>query len=238
MINQPPALADFVFRQIPEVTHLLQRIAKVASVLHSQGWAEANAGNLSIRIGKLIKPYLLSAGWDYTNDEFYLVSRSGSRYRDIEDHPELGLLLVKVSDSEAYFPADAVPTSEWGCHKLIHAGDPEGTFPCILHSHPTEVIALSQTAIYADETKLNKHLAFLLPELPLYLPKGVATTNYAKPGSRELAELSCKMFRDKQALIWQGHGLLCRAKSIDEALDLMEIVNKGAKLHFLLTPKT
>jgi rhamnulose-1-phosphate aldolase len=235
VINNTIEIAEFVFRQIPEVATLLQRIAKVASVLHSQGWAEANAGNLSIRIGNLIKPYLQTAGWDYSAEEYYLVSRSGSRYRDITEYPETGLLLVKVSNGEEYFPADAIPTSEWGCHKLIHTNDLNCAFPCLLHSHPTEVIALSQTPIYADETKLNKHLAFLLPELPLYLPKGIAITQYAKPGSRELAELSCKKFTDKQALIWQGHGLLCRAKSIDEALDLMEIVNKGAKLHFLLT---
>jgi rhamnulose-1-phosphate aldolase len=234
VINNSTAIADYIFHQIPEIAALLRRIAKVASVLHSQGWAEANAGNLSIRIGDIVKPYQLCEGLDWNDSEVYLVSRSGSRYRDIADDPVSGLLIVKVSASETFYPDEAIPTSEWACHRMIHTSDISGKYPCLLHSHPTEVIALSQTPIYANEDKLNRHLAILLPELPLYLPKGVATSDYATPGSRELAELSCKGFGDKQALIWQGHGLMCRAKDIDTALDLTEIVNKGAKLHFML----
>ncbi|MDD2227804.1 MAG: class II aldolase/adducin family protein [Candidatus Cloacimonetes bacterium] len=233
-ISNQPSFDEYCFTQIPEIVSLLKRIAKVASVLHAHGWAEANAGNLSIRIGSIVKPRLKQIGIDWAESELYLVSKSGSRFRDIADEPASGLMLVKVSDIEEYFPAIAKPTSEWNCHRLIHKSDLTTSYPCILHTHPTEIIALSQTALYRDEKALNSHLAQLLPELPLYLPNGIATTNYQKPGSKELAELSCRKFGDKQALIWEGHGLLCRAESIDEALDYVEIVNKAAKLHFLV----
>ena len=172
---------------------------------------------------------------DEADGEIYLVSRSGSRFRDLAEDPANGLMLIQVSVNEVYYPSNAIPTSEWNCHRMIHERDLSASFPCILHTHPTEVIALSHTALYRDENALNEHLAQLLPEMPLYLPNGIVAGSYAKPGSNELAELSCQKFGDKQALIWEGHGLICRGKSIDEALDYVEIVNKAAKLHFILS---
>ncbi len=220
---------------IAELSALLPRIAKVSSWLHNQGWAEANAGNLSFRIGKYVRKHFQNIGVKANFSEAYLVSRTGSRYRDMADNPAEGLLIVFTNNEEEfYLPESAKPTSEWKCHRLLHEADVQGLYPCILHSHPTEIIALSHTQIYGDEALLNRHLSGLLPELPLYLPKGIAISPYAKPGSKVLADLSNNCIADKQALIWQGHGLVCRAASIEDALDLAEIINKGAKLHFLL----
>lgn len=220
---------------IPEISALLPSIAKVASWLHAQGWAEANAGNLSLRVGKAVRKHFQSLGIELRFSEAYLVSRTGSRYREMADNPAEGLLLVFTNfEEEFYLPANAKPTSEWKCHRLLHEADVQAQYPCILHSHPTDIIALSHTQIYADEAALNKHLSGLLPELSIYLPKGIATSPYAKPGSKVLADLSNNCFADRQVLIWQGHGLVCRAIDIAAALDLTEIVNKGAKLHFIL----
>ncbi|HPA25040.1 MAG TPA: class II aldolase/adducin family protein, partial [Candidatus Cloacimonas sp.] len=36
--------------------------------------------------------------------------------------------------------------------------------------------------------------------------------------------------KDKQALIWEKHGLLVLTESPDKALDLTEVINKAAKL--------
>ncbi|MDY0151237.1 MAG: class II aldolase/adducin family protein [Candidatus Cloacimonas sp.] len=228
--NNPDSLAAFVFNQIPELTHILKRIAFTAAVIHQQCWAEANAGNLSIRIGKIIKPHLQKEGFNREYEEWYLVSRSGSRFRDIAINPVSGLMLIAVDKQDSYFPAGAVPTSEWICHKAIHNSDVNADNPCLLHAHPTDIIALSQTSLYSDAEELNTYLAKILPELPLYLPRGIAISEYQTPGSQALATESCNQFSDKQALIWEKHGLLCRGDSIDQALDYLEIVNKAAKL--------
>jgi len=232
-INSPFHLSENIITHFPELRALLNRIAKVASVLHHQGWAEANAGNISLRLGDAIKPKLTELGIDCKDSSLFLVSRSGSRYRDLADCPADGLMLIVVEQEEHRYPPDAVPTSEWACHRRIHATDAKGKYPCILHAHPTELIALSQSAAYTDSASFSAYLASLLPELPLYLPEGIAITNYAKPGSKELAAISADSIGDKKALIWQGHGIICRGKNPDEALDYMEIVNKAAKLHFL-----
>lgn len=218
---------------LPELNALLTRIAKVASVLHQQGWAEANAGNVSVRVTNLIKPRLGEQETDPNDSSLFLVSRSGSRYRDIAENPADGLMLIVIGQEEQRFPQDAIPTSEWGCHRRIHDTDLHENYPCILHAHPTEVIALSLSKAYTDSSTLSAYLASLLPELPLYLSEGIVATNYALPGSNDLASISAKSFMDKKALIWQGHGLVCRGKNPDEALDYMEIINKAARLHFL-----
>ena len=233
--SNPQAIALFVFKEIPAITHILHRIQLAASVLHQQGWAEANGGNISLRISKQVIVPLKEAGFTFPEGEWFLVSQTGSRYRDIALDPASGLLLTLCGESDTLFPDTGKPTSEWSCHKQIHKLDSTGSYPCLLHAHPTELIALCHNPIYQDEAGLNRLLAALLPELPLYLKQGIATSPYAKPGSKELAELSCQSIRDRQVLIWDKHGVLCRGADIDQTLDYLEIVNKAAKLFFLVS---
>ncbi|HQB98071.1 MAG TPA: class II aldolase/adducin family protein, partial [Candidatus Cloacimonadota bacterium] len=96
-----------------------------------------------------------------------------------------------------------------------------------------EIIALSNLPLAQDPTQLNKVLAELLPELPLYLPEGIALAPRAAPGSLELCELSSLALTNQKALIWSGHGLLAFANDLDEALDYLEIITKAAKVYFL-----
>ncbi len=234
--NSPEAMFNFVFGEVAPFQRLINRLCKVAQVIHQQGWAEANAGNVSLRLGSMLLPYLEEAGFSKTFlcQQWYLVSRSGSRYRDLADKPETALMLIGVGEREFYFPIDAVPTSEWLCHKLMHENNDCGDLACLLHTHPTEVIALSNLPIYENQEVLNTTLFDILPELEIFLPAGIATAHYAKAGSPILAEISCNRIEDKHVLIWEKHGLIVLAENPDKALDLTEVVNKAARLYFLL----
>ncbi|MDD4309104.1 MAG: class II aldolase/adducin family protein [Candidatus Cloacimonetes bacterium] len=232
--NSLELLAGFVLNEIPAITHILHRLKLTASVLHRQGFAEANAGNVSIRVSKHLAAPLREAGFSFVEGEWFLVSISGSRYRDIAMDPASGLVLIHTGDKETIYPHNCKPTSEWKCHKMLHKLDEQNFYPCLLHAHPTEIIALCHSPLYKDEALLNQRLSTLLPELPLYLEKGIATSDFAKPGSMELAEGSCKDIKDRKVLIWDKHGILCRGTDIDQCLDYLEIVNKAAKLFFLL----
>ena len=142
-------------------------------------------------------------------------------------------MLVATERQEQFFPETALPTSEWGCHKMLHDKFAPDHLPCILHTNPTEVIALSHTGLFQHQNKLNETLGSLLPEWELFLPAGIATAPYAKAGSVLLAELSARHIMDKNALIWPKHGLLVRAENPDKALDLTEVVTKAAALYLL-----
>lgn len=217
--------------QITDLKHpihqnTLKKVAEISRLIHSYGWAEANAGNLSIDITETIKQYMFS------DHKWFLVSRTGSRYRQTALEPRDNMVLIACSETEDnYFPEDAKPTMEWLSHRCLQMSTER--FKIVLHTHPAEIIALSNLPLAQDPIQLNKVLAELLPELPLYLPEGIALAPRAAPGSLELCELSSLALTNQKALIWSGHGLLAFANDLDEALDYLEIITKAAKVYFL-----
>ncbi|MBP7310698.1 MAG: class II aldolase/adducin family protein [Candidatus Cloacimonetes bacterium] len=229
-IDLPDQLLPELIDKSSEFRELLYRISRVAEAIFHHGWAEANAGNLSIDISKIVIRYFPASP---SSTRYYLVSRSGSRFRDLKHSPDDGLMIVELSPRQRFYPQDAIPTSEWPCHKAMHEADTDWQYPCLLHSHSTEIIALCNTPLINNPYKLNAVLAKLLPELGIYLPKGIAVSEPAPPGSLQLAKCSVSSIDDRQILIWPGHGLLCRARDIDTALDLMEIANKAARIYFM-----
>lgn len=205
---------------------LEQTLKDTAELISSRGWGEANAGNLSLNLTEALTPHFGAGTW-------FLVSQTGSRWRHVARNPLPHLVLIKLADeSEEYFPAQAKPTSEWSCHKLLqkHFLATGSEDRVVLHSHPNSVILLSQMDLAKDEAKLNSCLREALAELELFLPDGVAITGAALPGSQKLALGSLDVIGKRKALIWQGHGLVCTAKHLDEALDYMEVVEKAANI--------
>lgn len=229
-IDLPDQLLPELIDKSSEFRELLYRISRVAEAIFHHGWAEANAGNLSIDITEIVKKYYPAS---VSKDRFFLVSKTGSRFRQMMRCPESGLMIIELDSADKFYGANDLPTSEWPCHKAMHLANKDSHYPCLLHSHSTEIIALCNTPLIHDPSMLNATLANLLPELGIYLPKGIAVSEPAPPGSLQLAKCSVSSIDDRQILIWPGHGLLCRARDIDTALDLMEIANKAARIYFM-----
>jgi rhamnulose-1-phosphate aldolase len=217
--------------QITDLKHpihqnTIKKIAEISRLIHSYGWAEANAGNLSVDITDTIKQF------SHTEHKWFIVSRTGSRYRQTAISPLENLLLIAASENDDnFFPEDAKPTMEWVSHRCLQLN--HDRFKIVLHTHPAEIVALSNLSIAQDTDLLNRTLSDLLPELPLYLPEGIAIVPRANPGSAELCSLSNKALSNQKAMIWSGHGLLAFANDLDEALDYLEIVTKAARVLLL-----
>lgn len=210
----------------PDYRDLLDKIAEIAVHIHAYGWAEANAGNLSIDVSNIVNKHR------QTQERWFIVSRTGSRYRQTALRPCDNLLLISCNgDKDTFFPPDAKPTSEWISHRCLQMAN--ARFKVILHTHPAEIIALSSLPIMQQPEAFNRMMPALLPELPLYLPEGIAICPYQPPGSLQLCQSSQKVLTDQKALIWMGHGLLTFAQNLDEALDYMEIIVKAARVFFL-----
>lgn len=191
-----------------------------------RGWGEANAGNLSLNLTETLTPHFGAGPW-------FLVSQTGSRWRHVARKPLPHFVLIRINgEEEEYFPATAKPTSEWSCHRLLqkHFLATGREDKVVLHSHPNSVILLSQMDFAKNEDILNSRLQDALAELQLFLPDGVAITGAALPGSQQLALGSLDVIGSRKALIWQGHGLVCTGKHLDEALDYMEVVEKAAAI--------
>lgn len=209
--------------ELKDYQELLAQIAETARLIHLYGWAEANAGNISIEVSERVP-------LPKADTRYYLVSKTGSRYRQTALHPEKNLLIIEVGKEEIFHPANARPTMEWISHRCLQNAIGENTV--VLHTHPAEIIALAK--VNKSKEELNQIFADILPELPLYLPTGFAIAPLYPPGSQALCDASLCAYNGEKALIWSGHGILTFGKSLDEALDYMEIVVKAAKVFFLL----
>ncbi|HOH96890.1 MAG TPA: class II aldolase/adducin family protein [Candidatus Cloacimonadota bacterium] len=219
------ALPDLAHKALSET---LEQLSSVADCIYRNGWAEANAGNVSIDVSSLLQP-------DYDPHriaDWYIVSRTGSRYRQMAQDPIPNLVLISVGKTEQIYPNGARPTSEWQSHYRLQKALPG--FECILHTHPAEVIAFGHKYSDMDVTARNELLAHVLPELPLYLPEGIAFAEYQPPGSIALAEASIRALSNQKALVWSGHGLLCFGHDPDDALDYSEIICKACKIALML----
>ncbi|MDP2172443.1 MAG: class II aldolase/adducin family protein [Candidatus Cloacimonadaceae bacterium] len=207
---------------------ILATLADIGARIWQRGWAEANAGNVSINVTDTIPPRLRGG------KEWFLVSQSGSRYRQLTPDPIPHLVLISIgSDGENVHPTNKKPTSEWACHRglLLHFLASAREDKVILHAHPADIIALSQMPVYETEAELNRALIGVLPEMQLYLTDGIALTHTQAPGSQALADCSLSALGKRKALIWQKHGILCIGKTLDEAFDYLEIVAKAAAIY-------
>jgi len=221
-LANPQSSADALQAKCQEA---IRQLSSIGPLIWQRGWAEANAGNVSMRLT------------DFGNDPLqavtYLVSRTGSRYRQFAHDPMKSLLLIEATGSDWRSLIPSVrPSSEWMAHLSLHqlfrhSGRNDRV---ILHAHPAAVIAISHFPIFKDERAFNADLAEVLPELPLYLREGVCCCPAQAPGSLALAEASVRHLDGRKAMIWEKHGLLCFGESLDEAFDYMEIVVKACEI--------
>jgi rhamnulose-1-phosphate aldolase len=232
----------------------LNDLFHIGSLIWRRGWAEANAGNVSLRLPKeiitelksllselLVSHSLVSPG---TADDFYwfLVSVSGSRYRDYEFSGPVNFVITAVPKTNEdnkngittlHFLEGINPTSEWPIHSSVQIQLAEScrSERVILHAHPTDWIVIGNLDEYdTDCIGLAEKITSALPELEIYLPGRIALLSQAAPGSDKLAEMTLKGFKETKALVWQKHGIILIGDTVYEAFDLMEIVAKAAEV--------
>ncbi|MGD2035857.1 MAG: class II aldolase/adducin family protein, partial [Bacteroidales bacterium] len=141
----------------PNVKRLLNDVATVAQSLWDRGWSERNAGNISVLLPQnmgdthlsdeipLEKPFANLEG------KCFYMTGTGKRMQDIARSPIDNGLFVQISESGKSFRTciqnhKVEPTSELpshlGIHNMLAARGTGETV--VLHTHATEVIALTQ----------------------------------------------------------------------------------------------
>ena len=232
---------------------LIEEVGTTGQYLWQKGWAEKNAGNLSADVTDLVsvKPSQLKAGSfrSYANSikaiagRSYLVTGTGTRYRDIQSHPDQCLCILRLSeDAKGYHilwgakRADFNPTSELPSHLQIHhslyrSGAKERV---VLHTHPNELIALTHLPETNQEEALNHALWSMIPEAKIYVPQGIGLVPYRLTASQSLADATVKALERKHKVVmWEKHGALAVGKDPLEAFDLIDAMNKSATLYLL-----
>jgi rhamnulose-1-phosphate aldolase len=224
-----------------------REFAKVAEILFLKGWAEASAGNMSLRlsvlpeaIGKLSpdpqRIHITTLDMTDLIGDCFLVTGSGTRMRDIAAEPEKGLCLIKILDSQRFWLLDGVETlsSEWPTHAGLHALFKENRNGerAVVHAHPLSLIALSH--IFTDEKEMNERLFRLQHKTMFLIPEMLGLIPYAVTGSKSLAKASKEKIKKFRLALWDKHGVIASGKSLGQALDRIEIVEKAAALFLQL----
>jgi rhamnulose-1-phosphate aldolase len=250
----PSSLVD------PKLDLIFKDLRTVATWLWDRGWAEWGAGNISVNVSGLISEANLHQN---PNHQIYpipnlslpiatgslslhlslLTTLSGSRMREIMNNPEQGCCLVHCNEQSEFsvIPFSEhnqapSPTSEFASHLLIHETlrNCRPDHKAVLHTHPAEIIALSQISGLRSQEALNEALSKILPELSIYLPEGIAYIPYLKSGSIELAEASAEAMKTFRVAIWEKHGIIATGPTLEDAFDAIDLVAKAARIWFLI----
>ncbi|TET23064.1 MAG: rhamnulose-1-phosphate aldolase [Candidatus Stahlbacteria bacterium] len=216
-------------------------ICRVAGFLAERGWAEANGGNLSIRLETSFDPigerFPLSIPRPELEGHSLLLTTTGSRMRDLAENPLENLCLVRIVDSGSSFLAESEGgevTSEFPTHLAVHAllvmERPD--HHALLHTHPTFLIAL--THLVKDKAELRDTLIRMFPEAALLLHDNLEVLDYVAPGSDELGAATVEAIRRVCGVIWRWHGMVATGANLSCALDLVEVAEKAARIALLL----
>ncbi|WP_457575331.1 rhamnulose-1-phosphate aldolase [Desulfomarina sp.] len=227
-----------------------KKISTVASYLWERQWIERNGGNISLNLTGMITGLPdFPDGFQYierqvpagTAGMVVFITGGGARLRDLQNHiEEVGCIL-------------RIDKEEKGCH-LLWGGEKDGFQPsseliphlmvhqeqmrladghrAVLHVHPLELIAMSHHPVLGhDEQKLNRACWSMLPEVRLFIPRGLALVPFCLPGSDELASQTAAALCSRDVVLWRKHGAVATGKDIHEAFDFIDVANKGASIY-------
>lgn len=237
-----------------DITRISSEISETASCLWQKGWAERNAGNISVNISEFITPDMrelftqgkypfrpLEAPHPGLAGYSFFVTGTGKRMRDVANHFDRNVMLIVISDDgKGYFmvkanseQTDLMPTSELPSHLSIHGqlvkeGRRERT---VVHTHPNELISLTHIPEYCNQESLNNLLWGMHPETMVVVPEGAGFVPYMLTGSLEIAEATLQKFKHHQVVVWEKHGCFAIGRDVFEAFDLIDTINKSACIY-------
>ena len=227
-------------------------MGETAGLLWQKGWAAANAGNLSFDVTEMLPAPEASgsgaatpfgAAYPELAGRRILVTGAGTRMRDLAREPDAGCgILHCTGDGAGYrvaWRADPsarfTPTSELPSHVAIHAALRRRGAPhrAVVHTHPTELLALSHEPALAAEGRLAHALRAMAPEMVVVVPGGLAVVPYAVPGTVAQGDAAGAAMEGHDVALWVKHGAVGVGRDFADAFDLLDTVNMAARMLLL-----
>lgn len=254
-------------------TNIFEEISQVAHYLWERGWAEQNAGNISINVTGLVPdvdPSLtdqlpvesLPVKYPMLGGNLFIITPAGSRMRELTKNTIEKLCFIRinangdgynnlpVSFSDSLFPVKSFPgspgdnlagsfpspSSELPAHLSIHEmlvqEKPENK--AVIHTHATELIALTQIPAFQSSESINRLLWGMHPETATFVPQGTGYVPYKLPGTQLIAIETVRELKNHQAVIWEKHGVFATGVTINQAFDTIDILAKSARIYFMV----
>jgi len=224
----------------------LDEVAEIAGYLWQKGWAERNAGNISINISEIIgeenknlpaqSSFGLPRNMKEIKGNFFYITGTGKLMRNVAKDPlKHGAIVRVTSDGNAYdviSETNVKPTSELSSHLSIHCSfKTKGSKnKIVLHTHPTDLTALSHIPEFKNEEALNNMLWGMHPETFIVVPRGLGFVPYEVPGTLTIADSTMKVLEKHDIVIWEKHGVLAVGESLADTFDLIDTLSKSAQI--------
>ncbi|MGL4863914.1 MAG: rhamnulose-1-phosphate aldolase [Cetobacterium sp.] len=214
-----------------------------------KGWHERNGGNLSYRLKEEevldLKNLFSEKEWinigvtvKNLQGQFFIITGSGKFFRNVELSPEENIGIIEISEcGEKYRVVwgllnNAKPTSELPAHLMNHSVKFEktnGKHRVILHSHTTNLIALTFVLPLSDEI-FTRELWEMATECPVVFPTGVGIVPWMVPGGAEIGKATSELMKKYDIVLWAHHGTFCSGEDLDITFGLMDTAEKAAEI--------
>lgn len=181
-------------------------IVEACRRLETAGLVAASSGNVSVRLPPA-----------EDGRELFAITASGVPYRVMR--PEHVLIIdpdVNVVEGEG------VPSSERRLHLAVYRARPD--IGSVIHSHSVYASALALAGV---------ELPPVIDEQVVGLGSSVKVCDYAMSASEELAQNAVDALGDRQAVLLRNHGALGVGRDLEEALAVVELLERTAKIYAL-----
>ncbi len=150
---------------------------------------------------------------------YVYLSPSGMPYKTLVEDD---IVVVRLDGSRV--EGTRKSTIETEMHLAIYRARPECN--AVIHTHPIYSTAFSA---------MGEDIPLLLDEAAQVLGDVVRTTNYALPGSQELADECVKALGDKaMACLLKSHGAVCLGKDLEQAFGNSTVLEATAKVYSII----
>ena len=238
-----------------KLQRLVLDVAELAQYLWQKGWAERNAGNISVNLTGILKKqnwdieeypvFRLSRPYPELAGKYFFVTGTGKRMRDLARNPIKNASIIRISkkgDAYQMFSlsrkqlVDLRPTSELPTHLGIHQmlSRKGSDYKAVIHTHPNELVALTHIETYQDEARINELLWSMHPETMVFVPGGMGLVPYQLPGTVDIADATIEKLRKYDVVMWEKHGAFAVGENIFDAFDLIDILSKSAGIFFMV----
>ena len=178
------------------------QVADIAREMANLDLVTGSSGNVSMRMPNNKSGHMA-------------ITPMGIHYSELEDQD------IVVVDKELESMEDSgIPSSESLLHLGIYSARPDVN--AVIHTHSTfsSVAALSSGGIPP-----------ILDEMVIYIGGSIEVSEYAFPGSEELAKNVCEALGDKNAALISNHGAVTVGSDLREALNVSILMERIAEIY-------
>ena len=233
----------------------IDEVTDILDLLYKHNWDERNGGNLSYILTKeeikelnidennIIKKYTYDFDMSEIFGRYFIITKTGSYFKNMKKDPESNLGIVKVLDKNTLgllwgYVSGGGPTSEAPTHLKCHIErlKKDKNQRVIIHSHPTNIVCMTHV-VPIDANFITEKLWKMQTESIVVFPEGVGILPWILCGGTKIGDETAKLMNEYRSVIWAQHGVFASGTSLDEVFGLIETIEKAAEIYLKIMDK-